>query len=493
MLTEILRTMYVEPELLDELSKEQKEVLFNKIREEQIRRWSAQKYEMDKILDAKRARPPVPRLKFAQYTDIWEDKDEDQKAKEAAKRIQELEKKREQEAILNEQKEAKVLAEIEVQQAIAKKRALSELAIEELQRKEQMEKKRQLEEAEKAKLLAQEREQYMSLKEARLAAEAEAKAAKELSDKIKQEELRVRKEQERLEAEHKAIEAKANTMRKSMEIEIYASFTTTREAQKKAKEDEEKNLEKNYAESERRAKQHEEEQRAAAVRARNLLKGTVDYLPQRGGSVGSSVKKQSSIKAPGRYNRPLPPPTGPAAQPIEVQVATVVRQDSMRQAASIAKDGTLKGDLGITEQQVKEWWKMEESVKMVGKDEKGHYQPWFHGIISRQETESLLSSQPVGSFLVRVSARIFGYTLSFVDTNGFKHFLIDSPDGKYIVCGVQSSRGHKDLNTLIQYHGSIPVSKMGTTLNRPLADKAYAAQVNPGAKKMNKSIAALLA
>ena len=101
--------------------------------------------------------------------------------------------------------------------------------------------------------------------------------------------------------------------------------------------------------------------------------------------------------------------------------------------------------------------------KGIGLDASGRMQIWFHGMISREESEKLLAAQPIGqlhplpsasnlfffeylwivlmnddaylfkdrivmvdvtviagAFLVRVSTRIFGYTLSFVDKDRFK-------------------------------------------------------------------------
>uniref|UniRef100_A0A8B9GVQ1 SH2 domain containing 4Ba n=1 Tax=Astyanax mexicanus TaxID=7994 RepID=A0A8B9GVQ1_ASTMX len=77
--------------------------------------------------------------------------------------------------------------------------------------------------------------------------------------------------------------------------------------------------------------------------------------------------------------------------------------------------------------------------------------PWFHGIITREESEKLLMNEAEGSFLVRVSERIWGYTLSYRTASGFKHFLIDASGDCYNFLGVDQNR-HATLTDLINFH-----------------------------------------
>lgn len=68
MLAQILRDMYVDPELLAELPEEQKQILFVKMREEQVRRWRLREEELDK---KEAQNPPKPRLKKGEYLILW--------------------------------------------------------------------------------------------------------------------------------------------------------------------------------------------------------------------------------------------------------------------------------------------------------------------------------------------------------------------------------------------------------------------------------------
>ena len=54
MLQQILETMYVDPELLDLMSLEQKELLFRRMRDEQLKKWTRREKELQKKSQPKR-------------------------------------------------------------------------------------------------------------------------------------------------------------------------------------------------------------------------------------------------------------------------------------------------------------------------------------------------------------------------------------------------------------------------------------------------------
>ena len=75
------------------------------------------------------------------------------------------------------------------------------------------------------------------------------------------------------------------------------------------------------------------------------------------------------------------------------------------------------------------------------------------GLISRAEAEELLGEDvEVGSFLVRLSDKVFGYTISFKDEERIKHFLIDASKPKKVKFDGSAEKTHKDLAALVEYH-----------------------------------------
>ncbi|KIH59451.1 SH2 domain protein [Ancylostoma duodenale] len=109
-----------------------------------------------------------------------------------------------------------------------------------------------------------------------------------------------------------------------------------------------------------------------------------------------------------------------------------------------------------------DWFKRDEWPRGTGQDPKTRMPaPWFHGIISRDQAEILLQDKPTGSFLVRVSERIWGYTVSYVVGDGtFKHFLVERIPEGYQFLGTNQVV-HDQLFDLISYHETAPITAKG--------------------------------
>ncbi|XP_032484665.1 hematopoietic SH2 domain-containing protein isoform X2 [Phocoena sinus] len=95
---------------------------------------------------------------------------------------------------------------------------------------------------------------------------------------------------------------------------------------------------------------------------------------------------------------------------------------------------------------------------------------WFHGAISREDAENLLESQPLGSFLIRVSHSHVGYTLSYKAQNCCRHFMVKLlDDGSFIIPGEE--RAHASLVALVTFHQQQPLRPHGDLLTQPSQQK----------------------
>lgn len=82
------------------------------------------------------------------------------------------------------------------------------------------------------------------------------------------------------------------------------------------------------------------------------------------------------------------------------------------------------------------WYRAEEFGRGGGIDakQKRPYS-WFHGMLSRPDAERLLADEPAGTFLVRLSDKIWGYAISYRDAERCKHYLVDASGGSYQFLG----------------------------------------------------------
>ncbi|XP_032955905.1 SH2 domain-containing protein 7 isoform X2 [Rhinolophus ferrumequinum] len=94
-------------------------------------------------------------------------------------------------------------------------------------------------------------------------------------------------------------------------------------------------------------------------------------------------------------------------------------------------------------------WFMETQAPLILQD--GALPSWFHGFITRKQTEQLLRDKALGSFLIRLSNRATGFILSYRGGDRCRHFIITQlQDRRYLVSG--DSHSHSSLAELVRHY-----------------------------------------
>uniref|UniRef100_U3JWH5 SH2 domain containing 4B n=1 Tax=Ficedula albicollis TaxID=59894 RepID=U3JWH5_FICAL len=409
MLQQILRDMYIDPELLAELNEEQKQILFYKMREEQLRRWR-EREEKARMEEGLLPPPMVSDGKRVQWLrgkdgEVWV-------------------------WVMGEAPGDKPYEQISEELMAERARQQAQREAEELWRQKEAEITKKFRDAmaqEKARIVAEKWKIEME----------DRKAAKLEEEKI-QEELKKREEEERQKGEE--------LIRQQEEIrakELYLSLKQAQQHSQHSDDDQE------WEEQLRRSKAADEERSHQARRARDeyrrqslraIQKGRVAGLSHL--FQGTNLSNDQDIK----LTFPL--------SPVSTLLMLCLSCSSIweRPARPFCRDVIVR------------WFKEEQLPRRAGFERNSNrIAPWFHGIISRQEAEELLMNKSEGAFLVRVSEKIWGYALSYRQQNGFKHFLVDASGDFYSFLGVDPNR-HPTLTDLIDFHKEEIITSSGGEL-----------------------------
>ncbi|XP_056177923.1 LOW QUALITY PROTEIN: SH2 domain-containing protein 2A [Falco biarmicus] len=126
-------------------------------------------------------------------------------------------------------------------------------------------------------------------------------------------------------------------------------------------------------------------------------------------------------------------------------------------------EGRPQPELVALRAQTRLWFEQTQARRLGAK---GELPAWFHGFISRRETEQLLQDQPPGCFLIRFSESTVGFVLSYRGRDRCRHFVLDQlPDGRYVILGEQSA--HAALADLLRHYATAPLAPYHEVLTVP--------------------------
>lgn len=132
------------------------------------------------------------------------------------------------------------------------------------------------------------------------------------------------------------------------------------------------------------------------------------------------------------------------------QIARIAREEHRKSITIESCDSMDFSGISKPEKKadVVNWYRTEELPRSAGLVRDNEPAKWFHGLLSRLDAESLLASEPEGTFLVRLSEKIWGYAISYKDVDRCKHYLIESANGNYQFLGTNQRR-HQSLSRFI--------------------------------------------
>uniref|UniRef100_A0A9L0RA74 SH2 domain containing 4A n=1 Tax=Equus caballus TaxID=9796 RepID=A0A9L0RA74_HORSE len=444
MLKQILSEMYIDPDLLAELSEEQKQILFFKMREEQIRRWKEREAAMEnkESLPVK-SRPKKENGKSVHWKlgadkEVWVwvmgehylDKPYDMLCNEII--AERARRKAEQEA-----EEFRKTQSKEFTNSLKTKSQHCDLPAPDDGETESVHGQA----AGPGPAPPRQEEEISS------PSSSSRNIQQMLADSIN----RMKAygfHQERMKETHpmslwcRAKQKKESTKKTEDEEIKQIDEERTKEIYKNWKEDSE------WQASLRKSKAADEKRRSLAKQAREDYK-RLSLGAQRGrGSEGL----QRPPGAPQKPRRPPLPPKPQFLSPAGYPQNPLRNQGVTRTASSSAQEDIIR------------WFREEQLPLRAGYQKTADtIAPWFHGILTLKRANELLSPCVPGSFLIRVSERIRGYALSYRGQDGCKHFLIDASTDSYSFLGVDQLQ-HGTLAELVEYHKEEPITSLGKEL-----------------------------
>ncbi|XP_057393069.1 SH2 domain-containing protein 4A isoform X1 [Balaenoptera acutorostrata] len=431
MLKQILSEMYIDPDLLAELSEEQKQILFFKMREEQVRRWKEREAAMEK----QESLPVKPRPKKDNGKSVHWKLGADEEVWVWVMGEHHLDKPYNalcdeilaQGARLKPEQEVRELRKTQSREFTSSLKPKSHSS--DVRAPGDREPRSVCEKAAEEGGHGRGRGPASPLEEEKtpLPSSSSRNVHQMLADSISR-------------MKEYGFHQKKESVKKTQDEEVkQIDEERTKQIYKSWKEDSE------WQASLRRSKAADERRRSLAKQAREDYK----RLSQRGrGGEGP----QSPPGGPQKPRRPPLPPKPQFLSPAGHPCRPLRNQAAARPASRSAQGDIVR------------WFREEQLPLRAGYlGTSDSVAPWFHGILTLQRANELLSTCVPGSFLIRVSERIKGYVLSYLSKDGCKHFLIDASTDSYSFLGADQLQ-HASLAELVEYHKEEPITSLGKEL-----------------------------